>query len=108
MSTRLSTQTASGAALAMAIVAFADAQTDQVSLWPLYIGPVIAVSWEAGFVEGALAALVSGLLLVLSAYFAGHPYASHLFFLIASTSQVAVLVLIEPGSQADWQQCSRY
>jgi hypothetical protein len=78
----------------MAMIALVDAQTGQISLWPLYLGPVIFVSWVSGFAAGAFAAGLAGALLVIAAVFSGHPYANNYFFALATISQVVALVVV--------------
>jgi hypothetical protein len=83
------------AATYMAVVAYCDAHTiDQISLWPLYIAPVILVSWTFGFVVGVVFAWSACALLVLSTIFSGHPYSGLIFFLLATLCQTAALVTI--------------
>jgi hypothetical protein len=78
----------------MTMIALVDAQTGQISLWPLYLAPVIFVSWVSGFVVGAFAACLAGALLVTAAAFSGHPYANNYFFALATISQVVALVVV--------------
>ncbi len=78
----------------MAMIALVDAQTGEISLWPLYLVPVIFVSWVSGFAVGAFAACLAGALLVAAAAFGGHPYANSYFFALATISQVVALVVV--------------
>jgi hypothetical protein len=83
------------AVLSMAVIAYCDANTDeQISLWPLYVIPVCLVSSRFGFPEGAVAACVAGLLLLIAARFSGHPYSGHLYFLFATLGQVVALIVV--------------
>ena len=83
------------AAGSMGLIALLDANTSsQVSLWPLYIAPVVLVSWEIGLLEGAVCACAATVLLMVSSMFSGHPYASQWAFLFATTSQMTGLVTI--------------
>ena len=94
MRNRLSMKTLGLVVIAMAVIAAFDAQIDQVSFWPLYIGPVIAVSWESGFRSGAVASAIAGALLIAAATLCGHPYSSDFYFLIATACQVAALLIL--------------
>lgn len=94
MRTTLPASTIAWIALAMALVALADAQTTQVCLWPLYIGPVVVASWLGELRHGAATSLAAAALLVVSARFSGHPYASDLYFLVAKCSQCGALLVI--------------
>jgi Na+/H+ antiporter NhaD/arsenite permease-like protein len=82
------------ALVAMAVIALVDAQSGQISLWPLYLGPVIFLSWLSGFAVGAIAAFFAGILLVIAVIFSGHPYSNHYFFAAATFSQVAALLVV--------------
>ena len=79
---------------AMAMVALIDAQTGQISLWPLYIVPVIFLSWTSGFAIGALTACLAGVLLVSAVLHSGHPYANNYYFALATTSHVIALIVV--------------
>lgn len=94
MRTRLQASTTAWIVLAMCLIALADAQVAQVSLWPFYIVPVVAASWLAELRHGAAAALASVALLVVAAAFSGHPYANNLYFAIATTSKLGALLVI--------------
>ena len=88
-------QTIMTAIAAMLLIAYADAHTThEVSLWPLYIGPVVAISWQCGFVHGVLSALGCAGLLMVSASFSGHPYSSTWLFGFATLCQLAALLTI--------------
>ena len=60
---KLSPEKAAVALAVMAMIALVDAQASQISLWPLYLAPVIFLSWISGFAIGALAACLAGILL---------------------------------------------
>ena len=77
----------------MAMIALVDAQT-QISLWPLYLGPVIFLSWMSTFAIGALAACLAGGLLVTAVIFSGHPYSQDYFFALATLSHILALVVV--------------
>lgn len=94
MRTRLSLPAVSAIAVTMALIALADAQISQVSLWPFYIGPVLAASWFADFRDGATTALAAAGLIIVATGFSGHPYATDLYFLIATTSRLGALLVI--------------
>lgn len=82
-------------AFLIAAIAFNDAFTSpQLSLWPLYIGPVVLVSWRCGFLEGAVSAAAAGALIMLASIFSGHPYSNNYFFLFATLSEMAALLTI--------------
>ena len=85
---------ADAALAAMAIIALADSQTGQISLWLLYLVPVMFLSWLGGFAVGAITACVAGILLVTAVYFSGHPYDNHYFFAVATVSHVAALLVV--------------
>jgi len=77
----------------MAAIALADSQT-RVSLWPLYLGPIIYLSWLSGFTLGAITACLAGALLVAAVVFSGHPYSDNLFFAVATISQLVVFFVV--------------
>src|SRR6478736_3145902 len=77
----------------MAAIALADSQT-RVSLWPLYLGPIIYLSWLSGFTLGAITAFLAGVLLVTAVVFSGHPYSENLFFVLSTVSQVAAFLVV--------------
>ena len=79
---------------AMAIIALADSQTGQISLWLLYLVPVMFLSWLGGFAVGAITACVAGILLVTAVYFSGHPYDNHYFFAVATVSHITALLVV--------------
>ncbi len=95
---KLSGQTIAAAAAAMAIIAFIDAQTSQISLWPLYMAPVIALSWSGGFLAGGIGAASAGALLLVSGSLGGHPYSHDYFFALATASHIATLFVIAWGA----------
>ena len=83
------------AILSMLVIAVCDAQTsNEVSLWPLYVLPVSLVGWRFSFVEGGACAACAAALLMISAFFSGHPYANNLYFILATFSHFFVLALI--------------
>ncbi len=77
----------------MAVIALADAQT-QVSLWPLYLAPIIYLSWLSGFALGAITACLAGVLLVLAVVFSGHPYSHNFFFVVATLSHIVAFLVV--------------
>ncbi len=79
----------------MAIVAYYDAKTsNQVSLWAFYIPPVVLISWRFEFLEGAVAACMAGVLIMISSVFSGFPYATSWGFLFATLCKVSALVTL--------------
>ena len=87
--------TAAVAILSMLVIAVCDAKTNnEVSLWQLYVLPVTLVSQRFSFVEGGACAACAGALLMISAFFSGHPYANNLYFVLATVSHFLVLALI--------------
>jgi hypothetical protein len=93
-SRRLPPEKAAVALAAMAMIALVDAQTGQISLWPLYLAPVVFLSWVSGFAIGALAAFLAGALLVTAVVHSGHPYANYYFFALATMSHVVALLVV--------------
>ena len=91
---RLPPEKAAVALAAMAMIALVDSQTGQISLWPLYLVPVIFLSWVGGFAIGALAACLAGALLVTAVAHSGHPYANNYFFALATISHVVALLVV--------------
>jgi len=91
---RLPPEKAAVALAAMAMIALVDPQTGQISLWPLYLIPVIFLSWVSGFAIGALAACLAGALLVTAVAHSGHPYANNYFFALATISHVVALLVV--------------
>ncbi|HEY1288517.1 MAG TPA: hypothetical protein VGF58_09365 [Burkholderiales bacterium] len=91
---RLTREKAALVLVAMASIALVDAQIGQISLWPLYLAPVIFLSWIGGFAIGALTACLAGVLLVTAVQFSGHPYANNYFFALATMSHVVALVVV--------------
>jgi Na+/H+ antiporter NhaD/arsenite permease-like protein len=79
--------------IVMAVIALADSQT-RVSLWPLYLAPVIYLSWLSGFTLGAITAFLAGVLLVAAVLFSGHPYSENFFFVLATLSHVAAFLVV--------------
>ncbi|HEY7240572.1 MAG TPA: hypothetical protein VH600_15460 [Burkholderiales bacterium] len=79
---------------AMGLIALVDSQTGQISLWLLYLVPVIFLSWLGGFAVGAITACVAGILLVTAVQFSGHPYDNHYFFAVATVSHVTALLVV--------------
>lgn len=77
----------------MAVIALADSQT-KVSLWPLYLAPVIYLSWLSGFTLGAITACLAGVLLALAVKISGHPYSENFFFVVSTLSHVAAFLVV--------------
>jgi Na+/H+ antiporter NhaD/arsenite permease-like protein len=86
-------QNVASALVVMAVIALADSQT-RVSLWPLYLGPVIYLSWLSGFTLGAITAFLAGVLLVTAVVFSGHPYSENLFFVLSTLSHVVAFLVV--------------
>lgn len=79
----------------MLAIAVCDAMTSsEVSLWPLYVLPVVLVSRRFSFVEGGACAASAAALLMISAFFSGHPYENNLYFVLATFSHFVVLAVI--------------
>jgi len=91
---RISPEKAALTLAVMAMIALVDAQTSQISLWALYLAPVIFLSWISGFAIGALAACLAGVLLVSAVLHVGHPYANNYFFALATISHVVALIVV--------------
>ena len=91
---RLPPEKAAIALAAMAMIALVDAQTGQISLWPLYLAPVIFLSWVSGFAIGALTACLAGALLVTAVLHSGHPYENNYFFALATISHIVALLVV--------------
>ncbi len=79
--------------IVMAAIALADSQT-KVSLWPLYLAPIIYLSWLSGFTLGAITAFLAGVLLVIAVLFSGHPYSDDVFFALATASHIVAFLVV--------------
>jgi Na+/H+ antiporter NhaD/arsenite permease-like protein len=86
-------QNVASALVVMAVIALADSQT-RVSLWPLYLGPIIYLSWLSGFTLGAITACLAGVLLVAAVVFSGHPYSDNFFFVVATLSHIMAFLVV--------------
>lgn len=66
----------------------------QVSLWALYVLPVLATTWRLGLGPGVLfSCFAIGLSFAVGCLF-GHPFAGLSFFVIASLSRGVILLLL--------------
>jgi Na+/H+ antiporter NhaD/arsenite permease-like protein len=79
--------------IVMAAIALADSQT-KVSLWPLYLAPIIYLSWLSGFTLGTITSFLAGVLLVTAVVFSGHPYSDNFFFALATLSHVVAFLVV--------------
>lgn len=79
--------------IVMAAIALADSQT-KVSLWPLYLAPIIYLSWLSGLTLGVITAVLAGVLLVVAVVFSGHPYSDNVFFAFATLSHVVAFLVV--------------
>jgi Na+/H+ antiporter NhaD/arsenite permease-like protein len=86
-------QNVATALVVMAVIALADSQT-RVSLWPLYLGPIIYLSWLSGFTLGAITACLAGVLLVAAVVFSGHPYSHNFFFVVSTLSHIVAFLVV--------------
>src|SRR5262249_57671193 len=77
----------------MAVIALADSQT-RVSLWPLYLAPIIYLSWLSGFTLGAITSCLAGVLLLVAVLVSGHPYSHNIFLFVAPISQVIAFLVV--------------
>ena len=83
--------------LAMLVIALVDGVVvgPQITLWILYGIPVGLATWTLGRARGMLLAAVGVLLLLMTAFIWGHPYASLGYLAIACASKaLAYLVLV--------------
>ena len=86
---------APAAAAVMAIIGYYDAHTSyEMSLWAFYIAPVALIAWRFGFAAGCACATASVGLLMLAAYYTGHPYSTAAYFAFALAGQFTAYVVI--------------